>query len=99
MLTTNLTLCLTVVHGQFVGTLIMLPFSQCWPSCHRLDRFIGGPENWGRTSMMWNYALNSVGQPILPGSNSCGGGCRGVVTIPGDGGFSLNEECEYNFPW
>ncbi|KAF8501267.1 glycoside hydrolase superfamily [Gautieria morchelliformis] len=54
--------------------------------------FVGGPENWGRTAMMWNFALDSTGQPILPGSNSCGGGCRGVVTIPGNGGFSLNEE-------
>jgi hypothetical protein len=45
--------------------------------------------------MMWNFALDSNGLPILPGSNSCGGGCRGVVTIPGNGGFSLNEECEH----
>lgn len=45
--------------------------------------------------MMWNFALDSSGQPMLPGTNSCGGGCRGVVTIPGDGGFSVNEECEH----
>ncbi|KAF8517702.1 glycoside hydrolase superfamily [Hysterangium stoloniferum] len=58
-----------------------------------LNRFIGGPENWSRSAMMWNYALDSNGQPKLPGTNSCGGsGCRGVVTIPGDGGYDLNEE-------
>ncbi|KAF8588225.1 glycoside hydrolase family 30 protein [Ramaria rubella] len=54
--------------------------------------FIGSPENWGRTAMMWNYALDSSGDPIFPTSNSCGGGCRGVVTLPGDGSFDVNEE-------
>jgi len=54
--------------------------------------FIGAPENWARTAMMWNFALDSNGDPLLPGSNSCGGGCRGVVTIPGNGSYSVNEE-------
>jgi hypothetical protein len=58
--------------------------------------FIGSPENFGRTAMMWNYALDGKGNPLLPGTDSCGGGCRGVVTVSG-GKVTLNEECEYYF--
>lgn len=52
---------------------------------------VGSPENWGRTAMMWNLALDPNGDPILSGSDSCGGGCRGVVTIS-NGQYSVNEE-------
>lgn len=53
--------------------------------------FIGGPENWGRTAMMWNLALDNSGNPALPGTKSCGDGCKGVVSISG-GSYTLNEE-------
>ena len=43
--------------------------------------------------MMWNYALDDKGGPLFPGTNSCGGGCRGVATISKDK-FTLNEECK-----
>jgi hypothetical protein len=41
---------------------------------------------------MWNLALDGNGNPILPGTNSCGGGCRGVVQINSDGSWSVNQE-------
>lgn len=41
---------------------------------------------------MWNLALDSTGSPELPGSNSCGGGCRGVVQVNSDGTWSVNQE-------
>ena len=44
---------------------------------------------------MWNLALDGSGLPILPTTNSCGGGCRGVVQINSDGTYSVNQECEY----
>ncbi|KAF7311445.1 Glycoside hydrolase [Mycena kentingensis (nom. inval.)] len=50
--------------------------------------FIGGPQHGSKSAMMWNLALNSTGQPKLPGSRSCGGylmPCRGVVQINADG--------------
>ncbi|KAH6912001.1 glucan endo-1,6-beta-glucosidase [Coprinopsis sp. MPI-PUGE-AT-0042] len=46
-----------------------------------------------RAALMWNLALDSSGNPKLPGTNSCGGsGCGGVVTINKDGTWSLNQE-------
>ncbi|KAJ7438487.1 glycoside hydrolase family 30 protein, partial [Mycena latifolia] len=54
--------------------------------------FIGGPEHYGRTSMMWNLALDGNGQPKLSGSKSCGTPCRGVVQINSDGTYSFNQE-------
>ncbi|KAF7322464.1 Glycoside hydrolase [Mycena chlorophos] len=55
--------------------------------------FIGGPQYGSRSAMMWNLALNSTGQPKLPGSDSCGGPpCRGVVQINSDGTYSFNAE-------
>ena len=42
---------------------------------------------------MWNLALDASGQPMLPGANSCGGGCRPVVTVNSDGSYLLNQEC------
>ena len=44
---------------------------------------------------MWNLALDGSGLPILPTTNSCGGGCRGVAQINSDGTYSVNQECEY----
>lgn len=41
---------------------------------------------------MWNLALDSTGGPELPGSNSCTGGCRGVVQINSDGTWNVNQE-------
>lgn len=41
---------------------------------------------------MWNLALDGTGGPVLPGSDSCGGGCRGVVQINSGGTWSVNQE-------
>lgn len=41
---------------------------------------------------MWNLALDGNGQPSLPGTDSCGGGCRGVVQINNNGTWSVNQE-------
>jgi len=79
-----------VYHTECTGTL----GTDWWSNIkwYMDNLFVGGPENWGRTAMMWNFALDSNGNPLLPGSNSCGGGCRPVATVPGDGSYSLNEE-------
>ncbi|KIJ52416.1 glycoside hydrolase family 30 protein [Sphaerobolus stellatus SS14] len=52
--------------------------------------FIGAPENWARTVMMWNHALDGQGNSLLPGTKICGGGYR-VATIS-SGSFDMNEE-------
>jgi len=41
---------------------------------------------------MWNLALDGSGLPILPGTDSCVGGCRGVVQINSGGSWSVNQE-------
>ncbi|KAG1720408.1 glycoside hydrolase family 30 protein [Suillus lakei] len=49
--------------------------------------------SYGSSSgLMWNLALDGSGQPLLPGTDSCGGGCRGVVQINSDGTWSVNQE-------
>ncbi|KAF5370547.1 hypothetical protein D9757_010139 [Collybiopsis confluens] len=53
--------------------------------------WVGALEHNARSGLMWNIALDGNGNPGLPGSNSCGGGCRGIVTISG-GSYSLNQE-------
>lgn len=45
--------------------------------------------------MMWNLALDGNGDPFLPGSDSCEGGCRGIVQINSNGTYSVNQECKY----
>ncbi|KAJ7721547.1 glycoside hydrolase superfamily [Mycena maculata] len=54
--------------------------------------FVGGPEQYGRSSMMWNLALDGNGLPHLPGADSCGTPCRGVVQIDSNGTWSFNQE-------
>ncbi|KLO13556.1 glycoside hydrolase [Schizopora paradoxa] len=54
--------------------------------------FIGAITENAQAALMWNLALDGNGQPILPGSNSCGEGCRGVVQINNDGTWSVNQE-------
>lgn len=46
---------------------------------------------------MWNLVLDGNGQPLLPGTDSCGGAnpCRGVVTLNSDGSYEPNQECTY----
>lgn len=49
--------------------------------------------SYGSSSgLMWNLALDGSGQPVLPGTDSCGGGCRGVVQINAGGSWSVNQE-------
>ncbi|KAK7028681.1 glycoside hydrolase superfamily [Favolaschia claudopus] len=54
--------------------------------------WIGSLENFAEVGLMFNLALDGQGQPILPGSSSCGGGCRPIVTVNSDGSFSYNQE-------
>ncbi|KAF9230954.1 glycoside hydrolase family 30 protein [Melanogaster broomeanus] len=54
--------------------------------------FIGSLTYGSSTGLMWNLALDGNGNPLLPGTNSCGGGCRGVVQINSDGSWSVNQE-------
>lgn len=61
--------------------------------CH--FRFIGSITYNSHAALMWNLALDGSGHPELPSSNSCGGGCRGVVQINSDGSWSVNQECEF----
>jgi hypothetical protein len=44
---------------------------------------------------MFNIALDGNGNPMLPGTNSCGSGCRPLVTVNSDGSYSYNQECKY----
>ncbi|GAW00393.1 glycoside hydrolase family 30 protein [Lentinula edodes] len=54
--------------------------------------FIGALSYGASTGLMWNLALDGNGNPFLPGSDSCGGGCRGIVQINSDGTYSVNQE-------
>ncbi|KAJ7709550.1 glycoside hydrolase superfamily [Mycena rosella] len=54
--------------------------------------FIGGPEHYAKSSMMWNIALDGNGKPMLPGATSCGTPCRGIVQINANGTYSFNQE-------
>lgn len=50
--------------------------------------FIGGVNNYAKTVLLWNLALNEHSGPTDGGCNNC----RGVVTIHDDGTFSKNVE-------
>jgi len=54
--------------------------------------FVGGPEHYAKSSMMWNLALDGSGKPMLPGAKSCGIPCRGIAQINSNGTWSLNQE-------
>ncbi|KAF9448810.1 glycoside hydrolase family 30 protein [Macrolepiota fuliginosa MF-IS2] len=55
--------------------------------------WVGSISLGAQSGLMWNIALDGSGQPILPGSNSCGGpGCRPLVTVNSDGSWSVNQE-------
>lgn len=54
--------------------------------------FIGSITHNAHSALMWNLALDGSGHPILPTTNSCGGGCRGVAQINSDGTWSVNQE-------
>ncbi|KAH6908492.1 glycoside hydrolase superfamily [Coprinopsis sp. MPI-PUGE-AT-0042] len=46
-----------------------------------------------KQGLLWNIALDGSGNPKTPGTDSCGGpGCRPLVTVNGDGGYSLNQD-------
>jgi hypothetical protein len=55
--------------------------------------WIGSLENYAGVGLMFNIALDGQGLPTLPGTNSCGSGCRPIVTVNSDGSFSYNQEC------
>ena len=48
-----------------------------------------------KNGAMWNLVLDGNGDPLLPGTSSCGGAnpCRGVVTLNSDGSYEPNQEC------
>ncbi|KAJ7871665.1 glucan endo-1,6-beta-glucosidase [Mycena olivaceomarginata] len=54
--------------------------------------WIGSLENYAGVGLMFNIALDGQGLPTLPGTNSCGSGCRPIVTVNSDGSFSYNQE-------
>jgi len=54
--------------------------------------WIGSLEHFSQSGLMWNIAADGNGNPILPGTNSCGGGCRPMVTVNSDGSYSFNQE-------
>ncbi|KIK56318.1 glycoside hydrolase family 30 protein [Collybiopsis luxurians FD-317 M1] len=53
--------------------------------------WIGALEHGAMAALMWNLALDDKGQPMLPESDSCDGGCRGIVTVSG-GDYTLDQE-------
>jgi hypothetical protein len=56
---------------------------------------IGATENWAQSAAYWNLALDDKGGPILGGTSSCKGGCRGMVTVNGNGDVTFNQECAW----
>ncbi|KAJ7473368.1 glycoside hydrolase [Mycena latifolia] len=56
--------------------------------------WIGSLEHYSQSGLMFNIALDGGGQPMLPGTNSCGSGCRPIVTVNDDGSYSYNQECK-----
>ncbi|KAJ7215366.1 glycoside hydrolase superfamily [Mycena pura] len=54
--------------------------------------WVGSMANFAGVGLMYNLALDGNGNPILPGTTSCGGGCRPLVTVNSDGSFSYNQE-------
>lgn len=45
---------------------------------------------------MWNLALNGLGEPKLPGTDSCGTPCRPIVTVNSNGTYNYNQECAWH---
>ncbi|KAE9400866.1 glucan endo-1,6-beta-glucosidase [Gymnopus androsaceus JB14] len=43
---------------------------------------------YSTTGLMWNLALDGSGDPLLPGSDSCSDGCRGIVQVNSNGTWS-----------
>ncbi|KAJ7229239.1 glucan endo-1,6-beta-glucosidase [Mycena rebaudengoi] len=54
--------------------------------------WIGSLEHYAQVGLMFNIALNEDGLPKLPGTNSCGSGCRPIVTVHKDGSYEYNQE-------
>ncbi|KIY71901.1 glycoside hydrolase family 30 protein [Cylindrobasidium torrendii FP15055 ss-10] len=54
--------------------------------------FIGSVQHSSMSGLMWNIALDGNGNPLYPGTNSCGGGCRPIATVNSDGSYSVNQE-------
>ncbi|KAF7354010.1 Glycoside hydrolase family 30 protein [Mycena venus] len=54
--------------------------------------WIGSLEHYSQSGLMFNIALDGDGNPKLPGTNSCGSGCRPLVTVNSDGSYSYNQE-------
>ncbi|KII91795.1 glycoside hydrolase family 30 protein [Plicaturopsis crispa FD-325 SS-3] len=54
--------------------------------------WIGSLRQGSSTGLMWNLALDSKGLPKLPGTSSCGNGCRPLVTVNSDASYNFNQE-------
>lgn len=54
--------------------------------------FIGTLEHFADTALMFNIALDGSGDPKLPGTDSCGSGCRAYFSVNSDGSYSANQE-------
>ena len=57
------------------------------------NQFIGSIEYYAHAALMWNLAGDPSGGPRLPGMDSCPAGCLPVVTVYGNGTYSLNQGC------
>jgi len=56
------------------------------------ELWIGAPNNWASIAAMWSLAAQPDGGPLLPGTTSCGQGCRGVVNVYNNVTWSANQE-------
>ncbi|KAF8315939.1 glycoside hydrolase [Clavulina sp. PMI_390] len=54
--------------------------------------WIGAPNNWAGTAAMWSLAAEPNGDPLLPGTTSCGQGCRGVMSVTANTSWEANQE-------
>ncbi|KAF7290463.1 Glycoside hydrolase family 30 protein [Mycena kentingensis (nom. inval.)] len=54
--------------------------------------WVGTVNQGANTGLMFNFALDGNGNPKLPGTTSCGGGCRAIVSVNSDGSWSPNQD-------
>ncbi|CAK5278690.1 unnamed protein product [Mycena citricolor] len=74
--------CTGTVGSDFAGDLT-------W---YMQNLWIGSLQNNASVGLMFNLALDGQGLPTLPGTNSCDGGCRAMVTVNSDGSFEYNQD-------
>jgi len=53
---------------------------------------IGSVQHNSHTALLWNLAGDPNGGLLLPGANSCQGGCLPIVTVYADSTYNLTQE-------